>query len=71
MAMADSDKPYLAYMAACLLEMRRLLKPIESVYLHCVLTMSYYLKLVMDAVFGRKNFRDGSCNTTQALALRA
>ena len=55
-AMTDSDKSYLAYMAARLLEMRRILKPTGSVYLHCDPTMSHYLKLVMDAIFGRKAF---------------
>jgi len=57
-AMVDSDKSYLAYMAARLLEMRRVLKPAGSIYLHCDPTMSHYLKLVMDAVFGRENFRN-------------
>ena len=54
--MTDSDKSYLAYMAVRLLELRRLLKPTGSIYLHCDPTMSHYLKLVMDAVFGRKAF---------------
>ena len=45
-------------MAARLLEMRRVLKPTGSIYLHCDPTMSHYLKLVMDAVFGRRNFRN-------------
>jgi len=57
-AMTDSDKSYLAYMAIRLLEMRRLLKPTGSIYLHCDPTMSHYLKLVMDAVFGRRMFRN-------------
>ena len=57
-AMTSSDKSYLAYMAARLLEMRRVLKPTGSIYLHCDPTMSHYLKLVMDAVFGRRNFRN-------------
>ena len=57
-AMTNSDKSYLAYMAVRLLEMRRLLKPTGSVYLHCDPTMSHYLKLIMDAVFGRKAFRN-------------
>ncbi len=57
-AMTDSDKSYLAYMAARLLEMPRLLKPAGSIYLHCDPTMSHYLKLLMDAVFGRRNFRN-------------
>ncbi len=38
--------------------MRRILKDTGSIYLHCDPTMSHYLKLVMDAVFGRKNFRN-------------
>ena len=57
-AMTDSDKSYLVYMAARLLEMRRVLKPTGSIYLHCDPTMGAYLKLVMDAVFGRKRFRN-------------
>ncbi len=57
-AMTNSDKSYLSYMAARLLEMPRLLKPTGSIYLHCDPTMSHYLKLLMDAVFGRKNFRN-------------
>jgi len=57
-AMNKSDKSYLVYMAARLLEMKRLLKPTGSIYLHCDPTMSHYLKLVMDAIFGRKNFRN-------------
>ena len=52
-AMTASDKSYLVYMAARILEMRRLLKPTGSIYLHCDPTMSHYLKLVMDAIFGR------------------
>ena len=57
-AMTASDKSYLAYMAARLLEMHRLLKPTSSIYLHCDPTMSHYLKLVMDAIFGRRQFRN-------------
>ncbi|MDE0393211.1 MAG: DNA methyltransferase [Gammaproteobacteria bacterium] len=57
-AMTDSDKAYLAYMAARILEMRRVLKPTGSIYLHCDDTASAYLRLVMDAVFGRGNFRN-------------
>ena len=57
-AMTDSDKSYLTYMAARLLEMHRILKPTGSIYLHCDPTMSHYLKLLMDAVFGRRNFRN-------------
>ena len=55
-AMTPGDKSYLIYMAIRLLEMHRLLKPTGSIYLHCDPTMSHYLKLVMDAIWGRKNF---------------
>ena len=56
-AMTNSDKSYLIYMAPRLLEMKRILKDTGSIYLHCDSTMSHYLKLVMDAVFGKRNFR--------------
>ena len=48
---------YLTIMAVRLLEMRRVLKPTGSIYLHCDPTASHYLKLLMDAVFGQGNFR--------------
>ena len=51
-------KSYLIMMAVRLLEIRRLLKPTGSIYLHCDPTTSHYLKLLMDAVFGVKNFRN-------------
>ena len=57
-AMSDSDKSYLIYMAVRLLEMHRILTPTGSIYLHCDPTMSHYLKLIMDAVFGKGNFRN-------------
>ena len=57
-AMNGSDKSYLAYMAARLLELHRVLKPIGSIYLHCDPTMSHYLKILLDAIFGRRNFRN-------------
>ena len=57
-AMTNSDKSYLIYMAVRLLEMHRILKPAGSIYLHCDPTMSHYLKLAMDAVFGKGNFRN-------------
>ena len=47
---------YLAYMAIRVLEIRRILKETGSIYLHCDPTMSHYLKLLLDCVFGEKNF---------------
>ena len=49
---------YLAMMAVRLVELHRVLKPTGSLYLHCDPTASHYLKLVLDAVFGLKNFRN-------------
>lgn len=49
---------YLCMMAVRLLEMRRLLKETGSIYLHCDSTASHYLRLLMDAVFGSRNFRN-------------
>ena len=49
---------YLAYMAIRLIEMYRILKDTGSIYLHCDPTMSHYLKLLMDIIFGEKNFRN-------------
>lgn len=57
-ATTNSDKSYLAYMSVRLLEMKRILKHTGSIYLHCDPTMSHYLKLVMDAIFGKKMFRN-------------
>lgn len=49
---------YLAMMAPRLIELRRVLKPTGSLYLHCDPTASHYLKLLLDAVLGPKNFRN-------------
>jgi len=49
---------YLAMMAPRLVELRRVLKPTGSIYLHCDPTASHYLKILMDAVFGPKFFRN-------------
>ena len=48
---------YLAMMAVRLLELHRVLKPTGSLYLHCDPTASHYLKILLDAVFGIRNFR--------------
>ena len=49
---------YLTMMAVRLLEMRRVLKPTGTIYLHCDPTASHYLKQLMDAVYGVRNFRN-------------
>ncbi len=49
---------YLVMMAARLVELHRVLKPTGSLYLHCDPTASHYLKIVLDTIFGWKNFRN-------------
>lgn len=47
---------YLTMMAPRLVELRRVMKPTASIYLHCDPTASHYLKVLMDAVFGPQNY---------------
>jgi DNA modification methylase len=43
---------YLAMMAPRLVELRRVLKPTGSIYLHCDPTASHYLRILLDSLFG-------------------
>lgn len=49
---------YIQWMRDRVLEMHRVLKPTGSIYLHCDPTASHYLKVMMDEIFGRQNFRN-------------
>ena len=49
---------YLTMMAIRLVELHRVLKDTGSIYLHCDPTASHYLKILMDQIFGVKNFRN-------------
>ena len=49
---------YLSYMVQRLLVMRTVLSDTGSIYLHCDPTASHYLKVMMDGIFGHRNFRD-------------
>src|SRR5208337_3732911 len=49
---------YLSMMAARLTELHRVLKPTGSLYLHCDPTAGHYIKLLLDAIFSPKNFRN-------------
>ena len=49
---------YLVMMAARLVELHRVMKPTGSLYLHCDPTASHYLKILLDAIFGVKNYRN-------------
>ena len=51
-------KGYLKFMEPRCVEMRRVLKNTGSLYLHCDPTASHYLKVMLDSVFGIKQFRN-------------
>jgi DNA modification methylase len=47
---------YLVEMTVRLVELRRVLRTTGTIYLHCDPTNSHYLKLLLDAIFGPRNF---------------
>ena len=49
---------YLTYMAQRIIEMHRVLKDTGSLFLHCDVTASHYLKILLDEVFGKNHFRN-------------
>jgi site-specific DNA-methyltransferase (adenine-specific) len=49
---------YLTMMCIRLIELKRVLKETGSIYLHCDPTASHYLKILMDSIFGKNNFRN-------------
>ena len=52
----EDTAAYIAFMAQRMVEVRRILKPTGSVYLHCDHDANAYLRQMMDAVFGASNF---------------
>jgi len=52
----DSLSAYLVMMTIRLIELKRVLKPTGSIFLHCNPTASHYLKIIMDTIFGLGNF---------------
>ena len=57
-AYGDDMGAFLCFMGVRLMEMHRILRHDGSIYLHCDDTASHYLKSLMDAVFGRTQFRN-------------
>lgn len=49
---------YMVSMAPRLVELHRVLKVTGSLFLHCDPTASHYLKIMLDAIFGPKMFRN-------------
>ena len=54
----NSLMAYLVMMAPRLVELHRVLKPTGSLYLHCDPTAGHYLKILLDTIFGKSNFRN-------------
>ena len=49
---------FLCFLSVRLLECRRILKPNGSIYLHCDHSANGYIRMAMDAIFGRANFQN-------------
>ena len=49
---------YLIWLNARLYEMKRLLKPTGSIYVHCDWHASHYIKVELDKIFGFQNFQN-------------
>ena len=57
-AVGPGTQAYLTFMWERLVEMRRILKPTGSIWLHCDPTEGGWLQALMDAIFGRERFRN-------------
>ncbi len=54
----DDQMIYLTMMAIRVYYMKKVLKETGSFYLHCDPTMSHYLKVLLDIIFGKNHFRN-------------
>ena len=48
---------YLIMMASRMIELKRVLKPEGTIYLHCDDSADYYLRMLMDAIYGESNWQ--------------
>ena len=53
-----SMKSYITYMAQRVIQLHRILKQTGSLYYHCDPTAGHFVKLMLDGIFGKKNFRN-------------
>lgn len=53
----NSMEEYLLFMEKRLAECKRILKATGSIFVHCDRNASHYLKVLMDKIFGMKNFQ--------------
>lgn len=54
----ESDVAYIAYMAVRIIECHRILKDDGALFYHCDDTMQHYIKIMLDIIFGRDNFKN-------------
>lgn len=54
----DDQMSYLTMLSLRIFYMRKLLKDTGSFYLHCDPTMSHYIKILLDMIFGLENYRN-------------
>jgi site-specific DNA-methyltransferase (adenine-specific) len=54
----DNLAAYLVMMSVRLIEIHRILKSTGSLYIHCDPNAGHYLKVIIDGIFGKANFRD-------------
>ena len=71
-AHSEGTAAYLTYMAIRMIEMHRVLKETGSVYLHCDHDANGYLRMTLDAIFGKENNRNeiAWCYSTSGRAKR-
>ena len=55
---SEAIAAYIAFMVERMIEIRRILKSTGSIYLHCDHAANAYLRQMMDAIFGPRNFRN-------------
>lgn len=54
----EDTAAFLCFLSVRLLEMHRVLKNTGAIYLHCDHTANAYIRMCMDAIFGKNNFRN-------------
>ena len=57
-AHSDGMGAFVCFLSVRLMGMRRILKPSGSIFVHCDHSAGAYIRCVMDAIFGSKNFRN-------------
>ena len=57
-AHSDGMGAFVCFLSVRVMQMHRLLKPTGSLFLHCDPTASHYIKATLDAIFGRRCFRN-------------